>query len=95
VAFVNVAVVPMDAPPALINQTVVVNRRRIDAMGPTATPRVTRRAQIIDGSGRFLMPGLAGMHGHINDKPSLMLLVANGETTVRKMWAVVRCSLGE
>jgi imidazolonepropionase-like amidohydrolase len=86
VAFVNVTVVPMDAPRALTNQTVIVKGSRIEAIGPTATTRVAKRARIIDGSNRFLMPGLADMHGHINDKPSLTLLVANGVTTVRNMW---------
>ena len=50
-------------------------------------------AQMIDGTGKFLMPGLAEMHGHIPrpDQPEqytedvLFLYVANGITTVRGM----------
>ncbi|HJZ72397.1 MAG TPA: hypothetical protein VKE51_11710 [Vicinamibacterales bacterium] len=85
VAFVNVTVVPMDAPHVLANQTVIVKGSRIEAIGPTASTRVARRAQTIDGSNRFLMPGLADMHGHVNDKPTLTLLVANSVTTVRNI----------
>src|SRR5262249_51563728 len=86
VACVNVTVGPMDAPRVLANQTVIVKGSRIEAIGPTATTRVARRARTIDGANRFLMPGLADMHGHVNDKATLTLLVANGVTTVRNMW---------
>jgi imidazolonepropionase-like amidohydrolase len=44
-------------------------------------------AYIVDGSGRFLIPGLIDMHTHVSKTrgSSLSLLVANGVTTVRDL----------
>jgi imidazolonepropionase-like amidohydrolase len=44
---------------------------------------------VIDGTGRYLMPGLADMHTHINDSqfeyPFFNLFLANGVTTIRDL----------
>ena len=40
---------------------------------------------LIDGNGKYLIPGLADMHVHINDANNLLLSVANGVTTTRNM----------
>ena len=66
---------------------------RIAEIGPVASVQVPSDAQRIDGAGRFLMPGLAEMHGHnpaAGSPPELFenvlfLFVANGVTTVRSM----------
>lgn len=88
-AFVNVNVVPMDSERTLQNYTVIVRDGRIADMGPAGTLIVPADAARIDGRGKFLMPGLAEMHGHT---PSgdfadavMFLYVANGVTTVRGM----------
>src|SRR5262245_48312362 len=78
VAFVHVGVVAMDAPRVLPDHTVLVKGTRIVAVGPASQTRAGTRARTIDGRGKFLMPGLADMHGHVNDKPTLTLLLANG-----------------
>ncbi len=93
VAFVNVTVLPMDGECVLEGQTVVVRGDRIAAVGPAAEIAVPEAARRIDGSGKYLMPGLAEMHGHIPrpEEPAafieavLFLYVANGITTVRGM----------
>ena len=77
----------------LANQTVVVTGDRITAVGPAKTTRVPEGATRIDGQGKFLMPGLAEMHGHIPPPTAprelvdnvLFLYVAAGVTTVRGM----------
>ena len=92
-AFVGVDVLPMDSERVLADQTVVVDGGRIVAMGPVATTPVPAGAIRIDGNGKFLMPGLAEMHGHIPPPQApaqhieavLFLYVANGITTVRGM----------
>ena len=89
VAFVHVSLVPMDAPRVLSDQTVLVKGSRIVAVGPAATIAVPAGAKKIEGAGKFLMPGLADMHAHVNQRAWLVLLVANGVTTVRNMWAWV------
>ena len=93
VAFVDVSVVPMDTPRVLSGQTVVVRDGRIAEIGPVRAVAVPRDALRVEGRGRYLMPGLAEMHGHLPG-PSvseevtqdlLFLFVANGITTVRGM----------
>ncbi len=92
-AFVNVTVVPMDSPRVDAGQTVLVQGGRIAAIGPAAHINVPAGALKIDGTGKFLIPGLAEMHGH-NPPPgssdetvarTYYLYVANGVTTVRSM----------
>jgi imidazolonepropionase-like amidohydrolase len=93
-AFTNVNAVPMDTERVLENWTVVVGDGKIIATGPTGSTPIPDGATIIDGAGKYLMPGLTEMHGHIpppdSSEPAyvesvLYLYVANGVTTVRGM----------
>ncbi|TVQ03390.1 MAG: amidohydrolase [Balneolaceae bacterium] len=91
-AFTDVNVVPMNQEVILENQTVVVQNGRITAIGPVAEVEVPAGASQIDGTGKYLMPGLAEMHGHIPGpnnpqyaKDVLFLYISNGVTTVRNM----------
>jgi imidazolonepropionase-like amidohydrolase len=92
-AFIGVNVVPMDRNGTLNNQTVIVQDGRIAAVGPVASTRVPDGALRFEGRGKYLMPGLGEMHGHIPStlEPReftdavLFLYVANGVTTVRGM----------
>jgi imidazolonepropionase-like amidohydrolase len=90
--FRNVSVIPMDAERVLDAQTVVVRGERIESIGPAAGAEIPPNARVIDGSGRYLVPGLAEMHAHVpqGDDPRyveevLFLYVANGVTTSRGM----------
>ena len=93
VAFVNVSVVPMDSERVLANQTVLVRGERIVEVGPASKVKVPAGALRVDGRGKYLMPGLAEMHGHIPPPQApkefteavLFMYVANGVTTVRGM----------
>jgi imidazolonepropionase-like amidohydrolase len=93
VAFVNVNVVPMDSERVLSDQTVLVRGEQIVAVGPAGRVKVPGGALRIDGRGKYLMPGLAEMHGHIPPPQApkefteavLFMYVANGVTTVRGM----------
>jgi imidazolonepropionase-like amidohydrolase len=93
VAFVDVTVIPMDSERALPGQTVLVKGDRIVEITPSAQAKVPADAQRIDGAGKFLIPGLAEMHGHnpaAGSPPEVFenvffLFVANGVTTVRSM----------
>jgi len=72
-------------------QTVVVDNGRIKAIGPVDEVPIPEGARLVDGTDRYLMPGLAEMHAHVPgaDSPDLdrsfSLYVANGVTTVRGM----------
>jgi len=93
VAFVDVSVVPMDSERVVAGQTVLVRDGRIAEMGPSASVTVPEDALRVPGRGRYLMPGLAEMHGHLPGpnvsedvvKDLLFLFVASGVTTVRGM----------
>lgn len=90
-AFVNVNVVPMTSETVLRARTVIVEDDRITEIGPVASTVVPDEARVVDGTDRYLLPGLAEMHGHVTrtDDASLerlfTLFLANGVTTVRGM----------
>ncbi|MCA1623335.1 MAG: amidohydrolase family protein [Acidobacteria bacterium] len=87
-AFVNVNVVPMDSERVVQNQTIIIRDGRIAAIGAAKRVRVPQGAVKIDGRGRYLMPGLADMHVHLeyfDREAQLLLFLANGVTTVRNM----------
>lgn len=85
-AFVNVSVVPMDRERVLENWTVVVVHDRIRELGPAAAVTIPENAMVIDGRGKYLMPGLADMHAHTWREEDFALLLANGVTTIRNMF---------
>ena len=89
-AFTNVNVITMDEERVVRNQTVVVADGRIAAVGPAAATEVPDGASRIDGTGKYLLPGLAEMHGHLpttvaDAEDYLFLYLAGGATTVRGM----------
>ena len=65
IAFVNVAVASMQDAALLEEQTVVIRGDRIVSIGPADGAAVPDGAMIIDGSDRYLIPGLADMHVHV------------------------------
>jgi imidazolonepropionase-like amidohydrolase len=92
-AFVNVNVVPMERERVIENQTVIVRNGRIAEIGPANKVKAPDGATRVEGAGKYLMPGLAEMHGHIPPPNApkaytesvLFLYAANGITTVRGM----------
>ena len=95
VAFTNVNVIPMDRERVLANQTVVVKNGLILEIGDTKKVKLPKDALRIDGTGKYLIPGLVDMHTHLlsdsDEFPDsigpdeLRVMVANGVTTVRFM----------
>jgi len=94
VVFRNVNVVTMTSPKVLEKQSVVVQDGRI--LSVSKNPKVAAGATVIDGKGRYLMPGLADMHVQIPGSEAkgglmmdvLTMLVTNGVTTARGMWGL-------
>lgn len=69
-------------------QTVLVRNGNIIAVGAQEQVRIPPGAEVIDGNGRFLIPGLADMHVHLEhfeDPKLLRLFPAYGVTLVRNM----------
>jgi imidazolonepropionase-like amidohydrolase len=92
VVFKSVNVVPMDRETVLENQTVVIKNGKIDQIGSGNKVKYRKNAIVVDGQGRYLMPGIAEMHAHvppIDDinpmKDVLALFAAYGVTTIRGM----------
>jgi len=88
-AIVHVTLIDATGAPAKPHMTVVVAADRIGEVGPAARVRVPVGAQVIDGTGKFLIPGLWDMHVHLgsyeNARRTLPLLLAGGVTGVRDM----------
>jgi imidazolonepropionase-like amidohydrolase len=94
VAFINVNVIPMNGERILRDQTVVVSDGRIKQIAPAKKIKPPKNALIIDGRGKYLMPGLVDMHAHLfsdGEFPDeladeeLTIMLASGVTTIRLM----------
>ncbi|HKQ52409.1 MAG TPA: amidohydrolase family protein [Pyrinomonadaceae bacterium] len=95
IAITNVNVIPMDRERILQDQTVVIRRGRIHKIGPASRLKAPKGARLLDGRGKYLMPGLVDMHTHLfsddDEFPEeladeeLFLMLANGVTTARLM----------
>ncbi|HEY0482376.1 MAG TPA: amidohydrolase family protein [Kofleriaceae bacterium] len=82
----DVSVVPMASDGVLPHHTVVVRGDRIIAVAPSASLPVPAGTTAIDGTGKWLMPGLADMHVHAFRDDDLTLFLAAGVTTIRNMF---------
>ncbi|UCF38868.1 MAG: amidohydrolase family protein [Acidobacteriota bacterium] len=82
----NVVIIdPAEAEPQP-GMTVVVDGSRIEVVAKTTAGEVWGAARVIDGSGKYLIPGLWDMHVHLRDLGNtLPLFVVNGVTGVRDM----------
>jgi imidazolonepropionase-like amidohydrolase len=65
------------------DQTIVVDKGVIAKVGPSASTVVPAGAQVIDGEGETLAPGLWDAHQHIGDDASGPQLLSLGVTSVR------------
>ena len=93
IAITHVTVIDVAQGQSLPDSTVIVSERRITQVGPSLSVNIPGNAKMLDGTGKYLIPGLADMHLHLTGagEPTgsreffLPLLVANGVTTVRDM----------
>jgi hypothetical protein len=78
------------------DMTVVITGNRITALDTTGKVKIPKDAQVVDASGKFLIPGLWDMHTHVQDgfpgageekslSPFFKLYLANGVTGIRDM----------
>lgn len=85
VAIRDVTVIPMTGADAIPGQTVIVRGNRIAELGPVGGIRVPDGASVVDGTGKFLIPGLFDLHTHTSKTraSALGLYVVHGVTTIR------------
>ena len=87
VAITDVTVIDGTGGAASPHMTVVLGGGKIITVDSLSRAIVPARAQVIDGRGKFLIPGLWDMHVHLakTGVSSLGLFIANGVTSVRDM----------
>ena len=83
VAFTGVRLFDADAPRFLTDQTVVVDKGLIAAVGPRASVTVPAGAQTVDGTGKTLVPGMWDCHMHVGDDYTGLQELSMGVTSVR------------
>lgn len=82
-AIVDVNVISLSDEGVREAQTVLVEDGRIAAIGPAGEVAVPDGAEVIDGQGAYLIPGLVDGHFHVDGDPTnLVLALANGQTTM-------------
>jgi len=81
----NVTVIPMTGARPAARQSVVIRDGRIAEIGPSAQVRGPEGASVVDGTGKYLIPGLFEMHAHTSKTrgSALGLYVVHGVTTIR------------
>jgi imidazolonepropionase-like amidohydrolase len=92
-AVAHVTVIDTTGGPARPDMTVIVEGERIARVGPSSSTKIPEGARIVDGTGRYLIPGLWDMHIHTffgdwvpgGREVTLPLLLGNGVTGARDM----------
>lgn len=87
--FTHATLIDATGAPAKRDMSIVIVDGRITSLGKTGRVRIPADAEIIDATGKFLIPGLWDMHihsgGYENGKKYFPRLIANGITGVRDM----------
>ena len=92
-AIMHVTVIDATGSAPQPDMTVLLADRRIETIGQAGAIAIPPGAQVLDATGKFLVPGLVDMHLHLTGagEPTgshdffIPLLLANGITTVRDM----------
>ncbi|HYX53844.1 MAG TPA: amidohydrolase family protein [Candidatus Limnocylindrales bacterium] len=83
-AFVHARLFDSETAQSLPNRTVLIMGNKITAVGPDGKVMLPKDAEVIDASGKTLMPGLWDMHVHVSPDDGL-LHIAAGVTSVRDL----------
>lgn len=89
----NVTIIDATGKPAQRGMTVLIEGDRVAKLFKTGQTKLPPNAEVIDASGKFLIPGLWDMHIHLTNQPDqvlsrdwmLPLLTAYGITGIREM----------
>jgi cytosine/adenosine deaminase-related metal-dependent hydrolase len=86
VAIKNISVIPMtDTSTVLSHKTVLIQNNTITQIDDTSNVNIPSNAFVINGTGKYLIPGLCDMHAHLLQRNDAILELANGVTTVCNM----------
>jgi hypothetical protein len=82
----NVTVIDVTDGRLLPEHTVVIAGNRIRAVGSAKEVHVPSDAQVVDGRGKYLIPGLWDMHTHVEQSVEMYpRFIAHGVTGIREM----------
>lgn len=84
IVFTHVTIIDVNGSAPRRDMTVVITGDRISAVGDNIS--VPAGAQVVDATGKFLIPGLWDMHVHWYMRDTFSLFIANGVTGVRQMF---------
>jgi len=90
-AIVNVNLIPMTDERVVPGQSLIIVDGIIESIGDVDDIAVPEGAIVVDGTDRFLLPGLTEMHAHVTGTSATELdrlfglFLANGVTTIRGM----------
>ncbi len=83
-AIKNVTILSPKGDSLLLNRTILIEKGLISAIDSTLN--LPEQTKIIDGTGKYLIPGLIDSHVHMFQSPNdLLLYLVNGVTHVREM----------
>jgi imidazolonepropionase-like amidohydrolase len=87
VVFTHVTVIDATGAAAQSEMVVVVTGDKITGIGKFGKVKIPKKSQVIDATGKFLIPGLWDMHVHLAKagENTLPLFIVNGITSVRDM----------
>lgn len=86
VVFKNINIITMTDENILENRSVYISDGIIQYIGEYDDIVISENIQIIDGSGKYLLPGFSDMHVHTYSDEDLLLFLSNGVTRVRNMF---------
>ncbi|HEX4936556.1 MAG TPA: hypothetical protein VFV33_25420, partial [Gemmatimonadaceae bacterium] len=90
VVITNTSIVDVETGQVRGGQSIHIEGARIREVAPSGAMKVPPGARLVDGTGRFVIPGLWDMHVHATgfgiDRLFQPVLVANGVTGIREMW---------
>ena len=83
-AIKDISILSEDGHTMLTNHTVLIKNTKIEALGDSIA--IPNDYEVIDGQGKYLIPGLIDSHVHLKkSKNDLLLYLANGITHVGEM----------
>jgi len=84
-AIVNATIIPMTGEGVQLNQTILIEDKKIIAVDSVDEILLPTNVIIFDGSGKFVLPGFSDSHAHVFDEGDLTLYLASGVTTLVNM----------
>jgi imidazolonepropionase-like amidohydrolase len=85
IAFVHVHLIPIEPAGLHTDQTLLVHKGVIVAMGPAADVPVPAGYRVLDLKGAYVLPGFSDMHVHLAAESDLWQFLRHGITRIRNM----------